>query len=207
MSKPLVVGFSGASGVIYGIRLLEVLRNQLDIPTSVVMSAAAKRTIVHETEWSVKAVAALATEVFDNRDISAPIASGSYPSRGMVVVPCSVKTLSAIANSYDAELLTRAADVTLKEGRPLVLVLRETPLHLGHIRLMERAAENGAVLFPPVPEFYGRPRTLDDLVDSTVGRILLRLGIDNQLFFRWKGMREGSSDLPPPADKAPSEEP
>jgi len=131
----------------------------------------------------------LATAHYDDRDIGAAIASGSFPTSGMVIVPCSIKTLSAVANSYSASLLTRAADVTLKEGRPLLLAVRETPLHAGHIRLMSRAASLGAVIFPPVPAFYSRPQTLEDIIDGTVGRILLRLGIDNALYMKWQSMR------------------
>jgi 4-hydroxy-3-polyprenylbenzoate decarboxylase len=134
-------------------------------------------------------VEALADHVYDNRDIGAAPASGSFGTMGMVVVPASIKTLSAIANCYAADLLTRAADVTLKEGRPLVVVLRETPLHLGHIRQMAALAEAGGIIFPPLPAFYARPQTVDDLINNTVGRILFRLGIDNELFLHWQGLR------------------
>lgn len=188
MSKRLVVGITGASGVIYGIRLLEVLRANDEVETHLVISPAAKATIAQETDWKVSAVEALADAVYDTRDIGAAIASGSFATVGMVIIPCSIKTLSAVAHSYSADLISRAADVTLKEGRPLVLVVRETPLHLGHLRLMARAAEIGAVIFPPVPAWYGRPKTLDDVINSTVGRVLLRLGFDNDLYTRWLGM-------------------
>ena len=183
-SRRLVIGISGASGVILGIRLLEALRST-EIATHLVLSPAARLTIQKETAWSVKDVLSLADVVYRHTDIGAAIASGSYSTLGMVVVPCSIKTLSAIANSYSADLLTRAADVTLKEGRPLVLVVRETPLHLGHLRLMELAAQAGAVIFPPTPAFYDHPQTVEDLVSNLVGRILARLGIENNLYTRW----------------------
>ena len=155
----IIIGITGASGVIYGIRLLQALRNRPDVETHLIVSPAAKQTIAAETDWTIKDVEALAHTVHDVRQIGATIASGSFPTRGMIVIPCSIKTLSAIANSYADDLITRAADVTLKEGRPLILVVRETPLHLGHLRLMERAAEIGAVISPPMPAFYNRPQT------------------------------------------------
>lgn len=182
----LIVGISGASGVIFGIRLLEYLR-QSDVETHLVLSPAARSTISKETDWAVSDVLALADRAHNYTDIGASIASGSYGSIGMVVVPCSIKTLSAIANSYAANLLVRAADVTLKEGRPLVLVVRETPLHPGHLDLMRQAARSGAVIFPPVPAFYTRPQSLAEVVDQTVGRILLRIGIENDLYTPWTG--------------------
>jgi 4-hydroxy-3-polyprenylbenzoate decarboxylase len=181
----LVVGITGASGVILGIRLLEMLR-PLDIETHLVLSPAAKVTIAAETGWKTSAVLALADVAYEHRDIGAAIASGSFATRGMVIVPCSVKTLSAVANSYAEDLIARAADVTLKEGRPLVLVLREAPLHRGHIRLMDLAAQAGAIIFPPVPAFYARPQNMDDLINNTVGRILARLGIENNAYLKWK---------------------
>ena len=192
----IVIGITGASGVIYGIRLLQALRNRPDIETHLIVSPAAKQTIAAETDWAIKDVEALAHAVHDVRQIGATIASGSFLTRGMIVIPCSIKTLSAIANSYADDLIARAADVTLKEGRPLILVVRETPLHLGHLRLMERAAEIGAVIFPPMPAFYSRPQTLDELIDDTVGRVLARLGIDNKLFTPWSGMREAIIETP-----------
>lgn len=193
MAERLVVGISGASGVIYAIRLLQACRERPDVEVHLIMSAAAKQTVVAETDWTVKDVQALARTVYDVRDIGAAIASGSFPTRGMVVIPCSVKSLSSIANSYAADLITRAADVTLKEGRPLVLVVRETPLHLGHLRLMAQATEMGAVIFPPVPAFYARPETLEDVIDGTVGRVLARLGFSNELFAPWRGVQESVS--------------
>ncbi len=184
--KRLVVGISGASGVILGIRLLELAR-QTGLETHLVLSEAASETIRQETEWELDAVRALAHIAYRPDEISAPIASGSFETSGMVVIPCSIKTLSAIANGYSADLLSRAADVTLKEGRSLILVVREAPLHRGHIRLMELAAEAGAVIFPPVPAFYAQPKNIQDLIDNMVGRVLARLGFDNQYYLQWTG--------------------
>jgi len=183
----LVVGITGASGVILGIRLLQTLQI-LDIESHLVLSPAAQVTIAQETDWRISDVQALAAVNYNYQDIGAAIASGSFTTRGMVIIPCSIKTLSAVANSYADSLLTRAADVTLKEGRPLLLVVRETPLHRGHIRLMDLAARAGAVIFPPVPAFYTRPQTVADIVDNTVGRILARMGVPNQEFAVWKGI-------------------
>ncbi len=182
--KRLVVGISGASGVILGIRLLEFLRST-EIETHLVVSSAARATIVQETDWIVKDVLSLATVTYRFTDIGVAIASGSFTTQGMVVIPCSIKTLSAIANSYTADLLSRAADVSLKEGRPLILVVRETPLHPGHLNLMRMAADAGAVIFPPVPAFYDRPSSLEQMLDQLVGRILARLGIENELYKKW----------------------
>ena len=187
--KKLVVGITGASGVILGIRLLQVVREARLAETHLVVSPAAKATIAQETHWKVSDVEALADATYDTRDIGAAIASGSFVTTGMVIIPCSIKTLSAVANSYSADLISRAADVTLKEGRLLVLVVRETPLHLGHLRLMERAAEIGGVILPPMPAFYARPQTIEDVVDNIVGRVLLRLGIENELYLKWTGMK------------------
>jgi len=186
--KRLIVGISGASGVIYGIRLLQVLQQSGEIETHLILSAAAKVTIAQETNWKISEVEALATVVHNPNDIGASIASGSFVTLGMVIVPCSIKTLSAVANCYSADLMSRAADVCLKEGRPLILGVRETPLHLGHLRLMTQATESGAIVMPPVPAFYGNPATLDEVIDGTIGRILLRLSIDNELYTKWKGM-------------------
>ena len=192
--KRLIVGISGASGALYGIRLLEVLAERSEVETHLVVSQAARLIIAHETERTLAQVEALANHVYTPDDLAAPIASGSFPIDGMVVVPCSIKTMSAIANSYTADLLSRAADVTLKEGRPLVLVVREAPLHLGHLRLMVRAAEIGAVIFPPVPALYGHPQTVAEIVDGTVGRVLARLGVENELYVRWEGGRGRGGD-------------
>jgi 4-hydroxy-3-polyprenylbenzoate decarboxylase len=184
--RRLVVGITGASGVILGIRLLEVVRT-LGVETHLVLSPAARVTIAQETTWKVSQVTALADVHHNHQDIGAAIASGSFATLGMAIIPCSIKTLSAVANSYAEDLIGRAADVTLKEGRPLLLVVRETPLHHGHLRLMSLAAEAGAVIFPPVPAFYARPKSLDQVVDNLVGRLLARLGIENELYVQWKG--------------------
>lgn len=186
----LVVGITGASGVILGIRLLQVVQS-LGIESHLVLSTAAQVTIAQETDWKINAVQALAAAHYNDQDIGAAIASGSFTTRGMVIIPCSIKTLSAVANSYADSLLTRAADVTLKEGRQLLLVVRETPLHRGHLRLMDLAAQAGAVIFPPVPAFYTRPQTVDDIVNNTVGRVLARMGIPNPGYTVWEGIDQG----------------
>jgi 4-hydroxy-3-polyprenylbenzoate decarboxylase len=183
----LIVGITGASGSILGIRLLEALK-QSPIATHLILSDSAQLTITQETDWSVAEVRALAGKVYDISDNGANIASGSFSSMGMVIIPCSIKTLSAVANSYADNLIVRAADVTLKEGRPLVLVVRETPLHVGHLRLMSEAASAGAVIFPPVPAFYAHPKSIDDIINNTVGRVLKRLGIENELYQAWQGV-------------------
>ncbi len=187
--KRLIVGISGASGAIYGVRLLQVLRNVAEVETHLVMSQAARQTLSLETDLSLRDVQALADVVHDARDIAASISSGSFKTAGMVILPCSIKTLSGIVNSYTDSLLTRAADVVLKERRPLVLCVRETPLHLGHLRLMTQAAELGAVIMPPVPAFYHRPQSLDDVINQTVNRVLDQFDIDlpEDLFTRWQG--------------------
>ena len=187
--KRLIVGLSGASGAIYGVRLLQVLRNVADVETHLVMSQAARQTLSLETDLSLRDVQALADVVHDARDIAASISSGSFKTAGMVILPCSIKTLSGIVNSYTDTLVTRAADVVLKERRPLVLCVRETPLHLGHLRLMTQATELGAVIMPPVPAFYHRPQTLDDVINQTVNRVLDQFDIDlpDDLFTRWQG--------------------
>jgi 4-hydroxy-3-polyprenylbenzoate decarboxylase len=167
-----------------GIRLLEMLR-PTDVETHLVISPAGRVTITHETNWTVSAVESLADVTYKHGDIGAALASGSFKTLGMVIIPCSIKTLSAVANSYGDDLISRAADVTLKEGRPLVLVVRETPLHRGHLRLMTQAAEAGAIIFPPVPAFYARPQSVDEIVDNTVGRVLARLGIENEGYLKW----------------------
>ncbi len=151
-----------------------------------VLSDTARLTIVQETDWQVNTVLSLANVCHDFHDVSASIASGSFTTIGMVLIPCSIKTLSAVANSYTDDLISRAADVTLKEGRPLVLVVRETPYHSGHLRLMSQAANSGAIIFPPSPAFYTRPKSIDDLINNTVGRILARIGIENDLYPEWR---------------------
>ena len=189
--KRLIVGLSGASGQIYGIRLLQVLKEMPGLETHLVITPAARLTIAEETDWTARRVEALADHVYRAGDVGASLASGSFAAAGMIVAPCSIKSLSAIANSYADNLLTRAADVQLdvqlKEGRPVLLMVRETPLHLGHLELLARAARIGCIIFPPVPAFYAHPRTLADVVDATVGRALARMGIDNALFTRWGG--------------------
>jgi 4-hydroxy-3-polyprenylbenzoate decarboxylase len=185
----LIVGISGSSGSIYGIRLLEVLRGVPDLETHLIISAAGKRTILEETDYTIRDVEALASCVYDNRDIGAALASGSFRTGGMVIAPCSVKTVSALANCYAETLICRAGDVTLKEGRPLVVVVRETPLHAGHLRQMLHLAELGAVILPPMPAFYHHPKTVDDIVNHTVGRVLDRLGIPHDLTAEWTGTR------------------
>ena len=185
-SPRLIVGITGASGAILGIRLLEALR-PTPIETHLILSGSAPLTIQQETNWRVEDVISLADVSYDFHDVGAAIASGSFTTRGMVIIPCSIKTLSAVANSYAEDLISRAADVILKEGRPLVLVVRETPYHAGHLRLMSEASAAGAVIFPPVPAFYIRPRSMDEIINNTVGRILARLGIENDLYQEWQG--------------------
>ncbi|NMG01135.1 UbiX family flavin prenyltransferase [Aromatoleum toluolicum] len=185
----IVVGISGASGAIYGIRILEALK-QIGVETDLVMSDSAKRTIVYETDYSINDVKRLASCVHDNNDVGASIASGSFKHAGMIIAPCSIKTLSAVANCFNTNLLIRAADVTLKERRKLVLMLRETPLHLGHLRLMTQATETGAVLVPPLPAFYHRPKTIDDIINQSVTKVLDQFDLDVDLFGRWTGNEE-----------------
>ena len=187
--KRLIVGISGASGAIYGVRLLQVLQSVPDIETHLIMSQAARQTLALETSLSLRDVQALADVVHDARDIAASVSSGSYRTSGMVILPCSIKTLSGIVHSYTDGLLTRAADVVLKERRPLVLCVRETPLHVGHLRLMTQAAELGAVIMPPMPAFYHQPATLNDVINQTVNRVLDQFNIvlPEDLFHRWQG--------------------
>lgn len=190
--KRLIVGISGATGAIYGIRTLQVLRTVPDVEVHLVMTPPARVTLVSETDYSVAEVQALAHVVYDIADIGAAIASGSFRTDGMIVAPCSMRTLSAIVHSADNNLLVRAADVVLKERRKLVLLPRETPLHLGHCRLYVSACEMGAILAPPVPAFYNRPKTVDEIVDHTVGRVLDLFDIDAGLVKRWGGIRTSS---------------
>jgi 4-hydroxy-3-polyprenylbenzoate decarboxylase len=181
--KRLVVGISGASGVIYGIRMLEVLRGKME--THLVITEQAKRMLSFETDLTMGKVKKLASFVHSDNDLSSPVASGSFKTSGMIIIPCSIKTLSAVANSYSQTLIARAADVNLKERRRVVLVVRETPLHFGHIRLMAQVTEMGGVIMPPVPAFYHKPETIADIVDYTVGKILDLYEIEHQLFRRW----------------------
>ena len=189
MPRRLIIGISGASGAIYGIRLLEVLRRVTDVETHLVLSSAARQTIALETDYEPQAVEALADVTYRINEISAAIASGSYPTIGMVVIPCSMKTLAGIAYSLSDNLLLRAADVALKERRRLVVVVRETPLHLGHLRLMTQVAELGGMIMPPVPAFYHHPQSIDDIVNQTINRVLDQFAIQlpEDLFQRWTG--------------------
>jgi flavin prenyltransferase len=182
----LIVGISGASGTIYGVRLLELLR-QAEIETHLVMSKSAEMTLAYETDFKPKDVRALASVHYSVTDIGAAISSGSFPTMGMIIAPCSIRSMSEIASGVTASLLSRAADVVLKEKRRLVLAIRETPLHVGHLRSMTVLAEIGAVIAPIVPAFYNRPRTVDDIVNHTCGRLLDLFGIDTGIVKRWKG--------------------
>ena len=185
----IIVGITGATGVIYGIRLLEILASLKKIETHLVISEAGALTINYETGWQIEDVKKLATSVYDIDDIGARISSGSFRSEGMIIAPCTVKTMSAIANSYNENLIIRAADVTLKERRKLVLMLRETPLHLGHLKNMERVTEMGAIIAPPVPAFYDKPKTIQEIIDHTVGKVLDMFGIEHNLLCRWEGLK------------------
>jgi len=187
--KRIIVGISGATGVIHGIRLLQVLREVDGIETHLVLSPAGRRTVTLETDFSAEQVESMANHVHRPGDIAASISSGSFRAASMIVAPCSIKTLSGIATSYADNLLVRAADVTLKDRRPLVLLVRETPLHIGHLRLLVQVAEMGAIVMPPMPAFYHRPATLDEVINQSVNRALDMLGIqlDRDLFARWDG--------------------
>jgi 4-hydroxy-3-polyprenylbenzoate decarboxylase len=187
--KRLVVGITGATGSVYGIRLLEILTGHPDVETHLVLSRPAKRTIVEETRYSVAEVETLAAQHYDNRDIGASIASGSFRTSGMVIAPCSIKTASAVATCHSENLIARAADVTLKEGRPLILLVRETPLHVGHLKCMLALAEMGAVVLPPMPAFYNHPKDVDDIVNHTIARVLDRLSLPQSLVAEWQGTR------------------
>lgn len=184
--KRLIIGISGASGTVYGIRALEILRRMGNVETHLVLSPSAARTIAEETDYTIDYVKGLAHQLHGHKDIGASISSGSFVTEGMLIAPCSVKTLSGIANCYDDELIVRAADVQLKERRRVVLMFRETPLHAGHIALMEQATRNGAIVMPPVPGFYSRPKTIDEMVTQSVGRALDLFGIDAHVVKRWK---------------------
>lgn len=192
--KRLVVGISGATGAVYGIRLLQVLKEVPEVETHLVISTASGQTILQETDYTLDDVKALADVTYRFRDIGAAVSSGSFKTMGMIVIPCSMKTLSGIANSFSDNLLLRAADVVLKDHRRLVLVTRETPLHLGHLRLMVQVAEMGGVIMPPMPAFYHRPKTLDDVINQTVNRALdlFDIELNYDLFERWQGMSRAS---------------
>jgi 4-hydroxy-3-polyprenylbenzoate decarboxylase len=205
VTRRLVVGISGASGAIYGIRMLEVLRDVADVEIHLVMSAAARQTIALETDWSHGDVEALADVVYKPGDIAAALSSGSFRTMGMIVIPCSMGTLSDIATSSSDNLLARAADVTLKEHRRLILVPREAPLHLGHLRLMVQVAEIGAIVCPPVPAFYQRPKTIGQIIDHTLSRLLdlLEIELPEELSTRWEGpVRRSASEPDAAGDEA-----
>ncbi len=187
LPERLIIAITGASGAIYAIRLLEVLQ-KTDIEAHLIISNAAKQTIAIETDYSINQIKSLANQVYDIRDIGAAISSGSFITKGMIILPCSMKTLSGIAHSYTDDLITRAADVILKERKPLVLCVRETPLHLGHLRLMTQLAEIGGQIVPLMPAFYHKPKTVADIVDQGVNRLLDQFDIylEQELFTRWK---------------------
>ncbi len=187
MHKKIIIGITGASGAIYGIKAVYLLKERKDIETHLVVSEAGKKTISIETEYKIDDILSSADFVYENNKIDAKIASGSFPTDGMIVLPCTIKTLSAIANSYADTLIARAADVALKEQRKLVLAVRETPLHKGHLDLMKKATNYGALILPPIPAFYHKPKTIEDIVLQTVGKIFDYLGIDHNLFRRWNG--------------------
>jgi flavin prenyltransferase len=195
--RRIVVGLSGASGAIYGIRFLELLRDLPEVESHLIVSDAGKRTIVEETDYPLRDVEALATRRYDNRNIGAAPASGSFRTDAMVIAPCSIKTAAAVAHCLADTLIARAADVTLKEGRPLILLVRETPLHLGHLRVLTALAEMGAVILPPMPAFYHRPKQLDEIVDHTLARVLDRLGLPHTLVPEWPGTKPPGRSSPP----------
>ncbi len=190
----LIIGITGATGVIYGIRLLEVLSAIDDVETHLILSEASRQIIKYETDKKVEEVEKLADFSYHVDDIGVRLASGSFKRDGMIVAPCTIKTMSALANSYSDNLLVRSGDVTLKEGKKLVLLVRETPLHIGHIKNMERLCEMGATIMPPVPAFYHRPKTILDIVDHTVGKVLDLFGIEHNLFPRWSGIEPERRD-------------
>jgi len=193
MSLPLIVGITGASGAIYGVRMLEVLRRS-GVPAHLIISRSAGQTLSEEMDMPVEKVRTLADVVYANTDLGAAVSSGSFKTRGMIVIPCSIRTLSDIAYGDTDSLVSRAADVILKERRRLVLVVRETPLHAGHLRSMLAATENGAIIMPPVPAFYHRPRTIDDIVNQTVGRALDLFDIDAGIVKRWRSGETAGSE-------------
>lgn len=192
--RRIIIGISGASGVVYGIRLLEILKDQKGIETHLIMSGAGRMNVGIETKYSLRDVEALADVVHRTNNISANISSGSFRTDGMIVTPCSMKTLSGIVNSYAENLLCRAADVVLKEGRKLVLMPREAPLHVGHCKLLYEAAQIGIIIAPPMPAFYNRPKSIEDIIDHSLGRILDLFELDPGIVKRWSGhdkMKEG----------------
>ena len=184
----LIIGITGATGAIYGIRLLEVLSKIKAVETHVIISKSGEETIKYETDYEPNDVRALANFAYEIDDIGASLSSGSFKRDGMIIAPCTIKTMSALANSYAENLIIRAGDVTLKERKPLVLVVRETPLHLGHLRSMVQLTEMGAIIFPPVPSFYNKPKAIDDIINSTIGRVLDLFNIEHNLSYRWSGL-------------------
>lgn len=191
----LIIGITGASGVMYGIRLLQVLSSVKEVKTHLIISEVGERIISYETDWEIEDVKKLADFCYKNTDIGAQIASGSFYRDGMIIAPCTIKTMSALANSYTENLLIRAGDVTLKERKGLALLVRETPLHLGHLRNMERLTEMGAIIFPPVPAFYHKPQTIGDIVDQTIGKVLDMFNIEHDLYQRWPGFEKEAGFL------------
>ncbi|MEX0827437.1 MAG: UbiX family flavin prenyltransferase [Haliea sp.] len=191
MKKRIIVGISGASGVIYGIRALQHLSRINDVETHLIITDGAVTNINVETDWKVEDVKALADVVHRNNNLAASVASGSFNTHGMIIVPCSIKTLSGVANAYADNLLVRAADVALKEQRRLILMVRETPLHRIHLDLMLRVVEAGAIMMPPIPAFYHNPKTIDDLIDQSVGKAFDLLGLEHDLFQRWGDRKSG----------------
>lgn len=194
MEKRIVVGITGATGVIYGVRLLEVLKD-LNIEAHLILSEAGKKNILIETEFSIPYVESLAYKIYDVNNLAAAVSSGSFKTSGMVIAPCTIKTLSGVANSYNDNLMVRAADVMLKERRRLILVVRETPFHKGHLDLMSKVADLGGIILPPVPAFYILPRKIEDLIDHTVGKILDLMDIEHSLFKRWEGIHGDKEKL------------
>ncbi len=183
--KKIIIGITGASGVIYGVEMLKELAKK-DLETHLIISESGKKNILFETKYSIKDVESMADKVYDNNDLEASPASGSFLNNGMIVAPCTIKTLSGIANSYSDNLLVRAADVALKEKRKLVLLVRETPFHKGHLRLMSMAADMGAHILPPIPSFYNHPKTIEDIIHQTIGRVFDYFEIEHDLFKRWE---------------------
>ena len=186
--KRVIIGITGASGVIYGIEMLRELSKK-DLETHLIISGSGKKNISFETDYSVAEVESMSDKIYDNDDLAAPPASGSFLTNGMIVAPCTIKTLSGIANSYSDNLIVRTADVSLKEKRKLVLLVRETPLHKGHLNLMSTAADMGAHILPPIPSFYHHPKTIEDIIHQTIGKVFDYLGIEHDLFERWGGKR------------------
>jgi 4-hydroxy-3-polyprenylbenzoate decarboxylase len=190
--RRIIVAVTGASGAAYGVRAVEMLRDMPEVETHLIITAGARKTLAYETATNAAAVTKLADVVYQEDDLAAPISSGSFRTDGMVVTPCSIKTLSGVANCYDDNLVVRAADVALKERRRLVLVVRETPLHLTHLRLMTEVTAAGGIIVPPVPAFYHHPQTVDDIVDQTVGRVFDLFGLDAGAVQRWEGSQQAA---------------